>query len=350
MHNRKTVALIGAGMVTKTHVLACLDARETIRLKAVVDSGSGRAKALAEEAARLSGEAVASHSSLDAVTADKDIDFVIVTTPPNARAALIRPLAAAGKHILLEKPVARNTKEAAEVVDICRRAGVTLGIVFQHRMRAASIKARDIVESGVLGALGVCEISVPWWRPQAYYDEPGRGTLARDGGGVMISQAIHTIDLALNLAGAVSRVQALAATTRFHRMETEDFVCAGLRFANGAVGSLTASTASFPGAAESITLHYDNASLRLASGILQVDWRDGRSERFGEEASGTGGGANPMAFTHQWHQGIIEDFADALNSGRAPAVTGEDALRSHRLIDAIINSAANGKEVDVQDE
>lgn len=350
MQNIKTCVIVGAGMVAKTHVLACAASPEKIRLKAIVDGGSGRAKALAAEAAKHTGHHVAVHASIEEAARDEDVDFAIIATPPNARADIVVPLAKAGKHILLEKPVARNTQEAADLVALCRDAGVTLGIIFQHRMRAASQKARELVASGTLGELGLCEISVPWWRTQAYYDEPGRGTLARDGGGVLISQAIHTIDLALSLAGPVARVQAMAATTRFHKMETEDYVSAGLRFKNGAVGSLVASTASFPGAPESILLHFDKASLRLASGLLHVDWRDGRQETFGGAASGTGGGADPMAFTHEWHQGVFDDFVDAISSGRPPVVTGEAALLSHRLIDAIINSAETGKEVELQDE
>ncbi|NSY50590.1 Gfo/Idh/MocA family protein [Agrobacterium tumefaciens] len=350
MQNIKTCVIVGAGMVAKTHVLACAASPEEIRLKAIVDGGSGRAKALAAEAAKHTGHHVAVYASIEEAARDGDVDFAIIATPPNARADIVGPLAKAGKHILLEKPVARNTREAADLVALCRDAGVTLGIIFQHRMRAASQKARELVASGTLGELGLCEISVPWWRTQAYYDEPGRGTLARDGGGVLISQAIHTIDLALSLAGPVARVQAMAATTRFHKMETEDYVSAGLRFKNGAVGSLVASTASFPGAPESILLHFDKASLRLASGLLHVDWRDGRQETFGGAASGTGGGADPMAFTHEWHQGVFDDFVDAISSGRPPIVTGEAALLSHRLIDAIINSAETGKEVELQDE
>ncbi len=350
MQNIKTCVIVGAGMVAKTHVLACAASPAKIRLKAIVDGGSGRAKALAAEAAKHTGHHVAVYASIEEAARDGDVDFAIIATPPNARADIVGPLAKAGKHILLEKPVARNTREAADLVALCRDAGVTLGIIFQHRMRAASQKARELVASGTLGELGLCEISVPWWRTQAYYDEPGRGTLARDGGGVLISQAIHTIDLALSLAGPVARVQAMAATTRFHKMETEDYVSAGLRFKNGAVGSLVASTASFPGAPESILLHFDKASLRLASGLLHVDWCDGRQETFGGAASGTGGGADPMAFTHEWHQGVFDDFVDAISSGRPPVVTGEAALLSHRLIDAIINSAETGKEVELQDE
>ncbi|KXG87485.1 Gfo/Idh/MocA family protein [Agrobacterium bohemicum] len=350
MQKIKTCVIVGAGMVAKTHVLACAASPEKIRLKGIVGGRSSRVNALAAEASRHTGQDVLVYSSVDEAAADSDIDFAIIATPPNVRAEIVGPLARAGKHILLEKPVARNTREAVDLVEMCRDAGIVLGIIFQHRMRAASLKARELVDSGALGALSVCEISVPWWRTQAYYDEPGRGTLARDGGGVLISQAIHTIDLALSLTGGVDRVQAMAATTRFHTMETEDYVSAGLRFKNGAVGSLVASTASFPGAPESIILHFDNASLRLASGLLHVDWRDGSQDTFGGAASGTGGGADPMAFTHEWHQGVFEDFVDAISSGRTPVVTGEAALLSHRLIDAIINSAKTGKEVELQDE
>lgn len=348
MQKVKTCVIVGAGMVAKTHVLACAASPDKIALRGIVDGGSGRAKTLASEASAMMGHAVRAYASLDAAAKDPSIDFAIVATPPDARLDVVETLARAGKHILLEKPVARSTQDAMKVIDICREAETVLGVIFQHRMREASQTARAFVQSGSLGALGLCEISVPWWRPQAYYDEPGRGSYARDGGGVLISQAIHTIDMALHLAGPVSTVRAMATTTRFHRMEAEDYVVAGLRFLNGAPGSLIASTASFPGMPESLSLHFEQASLRLASGFLQVDWRDGRREIFGRAASGTGGSADPMAFTHEWHQGVIENFVDAVTSGAPPLVTGEAALSSHRLIDAIIASADSGKEVELQ--
>ncbi|MBF9030583.1 Gfo/Idh/MocA family oxidoreductase [Rhodobacterales bacterium HKCCE3408] len=337
----KTAALIGAGMVARTHV-AAIAASDTVRLRTICSRGIDRAEALAAEARDLTGGEVAATTDLDAVAGDPEIDFAIILTPPDARSALIRPLAEAGKNILLEKPMGRNASEARDVIGICRDAGVRLGVVFQHRMREASRRAAARVASGELGELGLVEISVPWWRPQSYYDEPGRGTYARDGGGVLISQAIHTIDLALSLAGPVTTVRAMAATTRFHKMEAEDFAVAGLTFANGAVGSMVASTASYPGGAESITLHFDKACLHLASGQLLTRWRDGREETEGA-TGGTGGGADPMAFTHEWHQGIIEDFAASLVEGRAPLVTGEAALAAHDLIDATIRSARSGR-------
>ncbi len=333
-------------MVARTHVAACVAAGGKVRLKAILSRSSTRAKALAMKAAREVGHSVEVLTDLEEVTSDPEVDFAIILTPPDVRAELVRPLATAGKHILLEKPIGRTATEARQLVETCRSAEITLGVVFQHRMRTASLKAAEIIASGDLGALGLVEMTIPWWRGQSYYDEPGRGTYARDGGGVLISQAIHTIDLALSLAGPVASVHAMASTTRFHRMEAEDFVVAGLRFANGAVGSMVASTASFPGGVESINLHFDHASLSLASGKLSVNWRNGREEEFGEQG-GTGGGADPMAFTHEWHQGIIEDFADALAAGRAPAVPGEDALPAHHLIDAATRSARSGREEEI---
>jgi predicted dehydrogenase len=324
-------------MVAGTH-LAAIGASDKVNLKGV----TARRKESAQSYAKEHG--VQAYDDVTAIAADPAIDFAIIVTPPNARLDLIEPLADAGKPILLEKPVARNGKEAEQLVTFCEDAGVKLGIVFQHRMREASKKAAELVASGTVGALGVAEINVPWWREQAYYDEPGRGTYARDGGGVLISQAIHTLDLALSLTGPVASVQAMTATSRFHTMEAEDFATAGLRFANGAIGSLVASTASFPGGAETITLHFDEASLHLGSGVLTVSWRNGETETFGASAT-TGGGADPMAFTHEWHQGIIEDFADAISEGRDPVVTGRRALASHALIDAITQSSNEARAV-----
>ncbi|MGC1301630.1 MAG: Gfo/Idh/MocA family oxidoreductase, partial [Caulobacteraceae bacterium] len=185
---------------------------------------------------------------------------------------------------------------------------------------------------------------VPWWRPQSYYDVPGRGTLGRDGGGVLISQAIHSLDLMLALAGPVSAVAAIAGTSRMHRMETEDTVGAGLRFANGALGSLFASTASFPGAGEQFILTCTQATAVIAGGALTVAWHDGRTESVQGEAR-SGGGADPMAFSNEAHLALITDFLNAVEAGRDPAVTGEGALAVHRLIDALLTSAAEGRSV-----
>ena len=335
----KNAVLIGVGMVADTHRLA-LEASGLARLHAVCARRQDRAD---EYAAAHGIKAL----TLAEAAADPDIDFAIIATPPNARADIVAAMVNAGKPILMEKPVERGLFAATAIVERCEAAGVPLGIVFQHRMREASQKLARLMADKALGDLALAEINVPWWRDQGYYDTPGRGTIAQDGGGVLITQAIHTLDLALSLTGPVTQVQALARTTKLHNMEAEDVVAAGLDFANGAVGTLTATTASFPGGAESITLHCTQASARLQSGEVHIHWQDGRTETYGAIAA-TGGGADPMAFTHEWHQGILDDFVRSLEEGRPPLVTGRAALKTHALIEGLMESSIEGKRMKVR--
>jgi predicted dehydrogenase len=338
------VALIGAGMIAPTHVKALSAARDNLRLAAVVSRHPDKARHLAD---LYEGETPRFTSDVDAIAADPEIHFAIVATPPSVRAGLIGKLAEAGKHILLEKPVGRNTTEALQVVEICEAAGVNLGILFQHRVRPPSIAAARHLESGALGRLGLAEIAVPIWRDQSYYDELGRGTYDRDGGGVMITNAIHSIDLALSLTGPVQSVQAMTATTLLHRMEAEDFAVAGLRFASGAVGSFIASTAIHPHRSETVTLHFEKAVLRIDKDALQIDWRDGGRELEAQSPPAEEG-AHMTGGRHEWHQGMIEQFAEALRSGGKPLVTGREALAAHRLIEAIEQSSREGMAVTLE--
>ena len=337
------VALIGAGMIARTHVLALSGLQNVARLRTVISRTPEKALHLAEF---YDGPAPEFSSDLETVVADPLISVAIVATPPSVRKEVIEVLAKAGKHILLEKPVARTLEEAQKVVEICEREGVMLGMLFQHRMRASSVAAARYVASGELGALGVVEIAVPLWRDQSYYDELGRGTYARDGGGVMITNAIHSIDLAISLTGPVTRVQAMTATSLLHRMEAEDFASAGLHFSCGAVGSLVASTAMFPHRTEVIRLHFENGSLRLDKDSLEINWRDGRIEREGKgDAPGT---IKPLSGgKHEWHQSVIADFIDAIRAGRKPMETGREALVSHELIAAIETSSQTGRPFDL---
>lgn len=335
------LGVVGAGMAAKPHALALNALREKIDVRGVWR----RDAAALHEFCDTYGFPAA--GSFEAMLADPQLDAVLILTPPNAREALVAAAAAAGKHVLMEKPVERTTEAAARIVEMCDRAGVTLGIIFQHRFRAASKALAEKVASGELGKLFAVHLVVPWWRPQqGYYDKPGRGSFAQDGGGVLITQAIHALDLMLSLTGPVSAVTALAATTGFHHMETEDFVAGGLEFANGAVGGLMATTAFFPGGPESISLHFEKASATLTGGNLNLQWFDGREETIGE-ASSSGGGADPMAFPFDWHMAQIADFAEAVQAGRQPVSTGHSALAVHRLIDALVASSREGRRVAV---
>lgn len=340
---RVGVALIGAGMIAKTHVAALSAARDIAALKVIVSRHPEKARYLE---ALCKGQDPIFSTDLAAVAADPSIQMAIVATPPSVRQDVIAELANAGTHILLEKPVGRTVDEARAVVDICDRAGVTLGVLFQHRMRAPSQAAARHVASGALGKLGLVEIDVPLWRDQSYYDELGRGTYARDGGGVMITNAIHSIDLALSLAGPVTTVRSMTATTPLHQMEAEDFAIAGLQFACGAVGSFVASTAMYPHRTEIIRLHFENGSLRIDKDGLEISWRNGRTDIEGNVE--VAGDDIPLAGgKYEWHQAVITDFVQAIRTGGKPMVTGREALISHQLIAAIETSSKTGQPVDL---
>lgn len=321
-------AMIGLGMVSGTYAdafaktsaaeLTLIYSRTPERRRAYLDKWPGP------------DEAESAHQ-----IAASDVDFVVLTTPPNARMEVVEILADAGKPILMEKPVERSLSAATALVELCESRSVPLGIMLQHRARPIVRDLRTTMAG--LGPMFAAEVNVPWWRPQSYYDEPGRGTYDRDGGGVLISQAIHTLDLMLSLTGPVAEVTAMTATTGFHAMESEDFVCAGLRFENGTVGNLFASTASYPGSGETITLHFEGGSARMDAGELVITRKDGTREAFGKSAA-SGAGTDPMAFTSDWHRLVIEDFSEAIAEGRAPLATGRSALSVHRLIAALEES------------
>lgn len=326
-------ALIGHGLVAPTYLKAIADAPD-LSLSVICGRTMDRVQSFAathEQDARLS-------TDIADVARDPEIDFVIIATPPNARGKAVEVLARAGKPILTEKPLERSFDAARVIVERCERAQVPLGVMFQHRAREPAQRLKAMLEDGALGDLAAVEISVPWWRDQSYYDAPGRGTYAQDGGGVLITQAIHTLDLALHLLGPVRSVQAMARRSALHQMEVEDFVTAGLEFASGAYGSLLASTASYPGRGEQIVIHASKGSAVLEAGGLTVNLRDGSCERFGQQVQ-SGGGADPMNFTHAWHQTVIEDFAQSLRSGSDPLCSGRDALVVHAVIDALIRSS-----------
>lgn len=336
-------ALIGVGMVAGVYASALIDLAPRIRLTGALGARASSAAAFLDRHPELAGARV--YGSVGEIATDPDVGFAIVATPPNARRDIVAELAAAGKPTLMEKPVERSLEGARAVVETCEAAGVPLGIMLQHRARPSTLALRERLDD--LGKLLAVEIAVPWWRTQAYYDEPGRGSYVRDGGGVMISQAIHALDLALTFAGPVVDVMAMCATTGFHRMDAEDFVSAGLRFGNGAIGTLFASTASYPGESERIALHHENGSARLTAGALSVAWQDGRVEIVGA-AAGSGGGSDPMAFSHEWHRTVIADFDAALREGRAPLAPGRDALAAHSLIEAIERSGREGLRASVE--
>ncbi|MBV2359479.1 Gfo/Idh/MocA family oxidoreductase [Thalassococcus sp. CAU 1522] len=339
--------LIGSGMVAQTHLLALRDNAAGIRLAGVLGRNRAALEPFCARAGSLLGHDVAAFTDLDAALADAP-DMAVLITPPDTRLDYARRLSRAAIPTLMEKPVERTLDAARRIVAAYDTSGVPLGLCFQHRTRAASQRLKTLMTGGTLGDVVHVEIDVPWWRDQAYYDAPGRGTYARDGGGVMINQAIHTLDLALWLCGPVARLQALMRTSPLHAMEAEDIAAALLTFASGATGTLRATTTAYPGLAESLTLTTTRARIRLQGDALTLHWLDGHEDAFlPDSAGGTGGGADPMAFTHAWHQSVLEDFAGAIRDNRPPLAPGREALHVHAVIDAMERAARSGQTEEV---
>jgi UDP-N-acetyl-2-amino-2-deoxyglucuronate dehydrogenase len=335
------IAIVGLGMAVTPHAKGLLDLAGEVDVVHAFSPSEKRRKAFTERFP------FSTCDSLDTILNDRSVDAVAVFTPANTHRDIGLACAAAGKHVLMEKPLEITTGRAVELVSGCREAGVILGVVLQHRFRPAGVRLAELLASGELGRIVGCSTAMRLWRPQTYYDEPGRGSFARDGGGVLISQGIHTLDLMLSLAGQVDTVAGFATTTPVHRMETEDMVCAAARFDSGALGTIDATTAAYPGFLEEIVISGEKGTARLAGTELLVQVQDGRKIVIEADKSAGGTGADPMAFPHDYHRAVMADFVAAVRDGRAPKVTGEEALKVHRLIDALIETGRTGAPVKV---
>lgn len=329
---RLRIGILGLGNAVEPHAKSLLDLKDRVEVVAAAARSEERTRAFA---ARFP---LPTTTDIDDVIADPSIDALWILTPPNSHFELASRAAATGKHVLMEKPLDITLERARAIVAAMRQARRALGVTLQHRFRPATLRLKEIMRSGALGEIGAASCTVPWWRPQSYYDQPGRCTMARDGGGVLMTQAIHTLDLFRSLVGDMTVTAATAATTPIHRMETEDFAAALVRLGNGAPGVIQATTAAYPGGEERIEIMGTKGTAWLAGGNLKVAYLEGSEEIVRQEGS-TGGGANVMDFPHDWHLALITDFLDAIREGRDPIVSGEEALKSQELIGDILARA-----------
>ena len=325
----RRVAIVGLGMAVTPHAKSLLDLKDRAQVAYAFSPSSERRARFAERFPFPQCD------RLETILEDRSVDAVLVLTPPNTHLEIVSCCAAAGKHVLLEKPLEISTARAEEMVR--NMSGLKLGVVLQHRFRPAAQKLREKLPE--LGTLVSASAAIPNWRPQTYYDQPGRGTKARDGGGVLLTQGIHTLDLFLSYTGEAVEVKSFVATTPVHRMETEDLAVAAVRFKSGALGVVHATTAAYPGSPERIELIGTRGTALLEGTSLQMKFHDANAFEMKTESGGGGTGADPMAFPHDWHRGVLQDFLDAIEQNREPRISGAEALKVHRFIDRILQSA-----------
>ncbi len=346
--NRLGFAIVGCGMIARFHARALTEIPQAT-LGALVSRKAAHAEAMAREL-DLHCE---TYTALEPVLARKDIHVIIVTTPSGAHLEPAVASARAGKHVVVEKPLEITLERCDGIIEACDRAGVQLCTIFPSRFGDANRTLKAAVDAGRFGRLTLGETTCKWWRPQSYYDEGGwKGTLALDGGGALMNQAIHNVDLLLWLLGPVSHISGLTATLAHERIEVEDTAVACLRFENGALGVIEATTSVHPGLPKTVAIHGDRGTAVIEQDdILRWELAPPTAEdeairaRFAERTGASGGSSNPAAISHVGHARQLADFVRAIQTGTKPLVDGREGRRAVEVILAIYESAASGRTV-----
>lgn len=332
------VAVVGAGNIAAAHVDA-VQKLDNAHLVGVASNDPASAQEFAER------HGIRAYPTVEAVAADSEVDVVAICTPSGAHLEPAVTVVRAGKHVIVEKPLEVTGERARSLIAEADAAGVALATVFMSRFADANAFVKRAVDDGRLGAMVQGDAYVKWFRDQAYYDSGAwRGTVRLDGGGALMNQAIHAVDLLLWIMGPVREVFAYADTLTHERLEVEDTLVAVLRYENGALGQLAAATSLWPGRPKALHLHGRDGMAIVEDDVL-VDWRtragddDERRDmldRYG--GSATGGSADPMSISFENHRRQYADFFAAIDAGRAPAIDGREGIRSVELIEAIYRS------------
>jgi UDP-N-acetyl-2-amino-2-deoxyglucuronate dehydrogenase len=340
--------IIGCGMIAEFHTHA-INEIENARVVAACS----RHVANAEKIAKMAKGGCALFADLDSMLAIPSLDVVCVCTPSGAHLEPAVRAARAGKHVVVEKPLEITLPRCDEIIAACDAASVRLCTIFPSRFTAANIRLKQAIDAGRFGRLTLGDTYVKWWRTQAYYDSGGwRGTWQLDGGGALMNQAIHNVDLLYWLMGEVDSIAAACATLAHERIEVEDTAVAALRFNNGALGVIEAATSAYPGLLKRTEIHGDRGSARVEQDDITL-WEfqekvPSDNEVYAAMAGQTGfkaGASDPRGITHIGHRDQLTDFLRAIDEGREPAIDGRQGRKSVEIIRAIYLSAQTGAAV-----
>ena len=336
------IALIGAGNIARTHAAAIAEI-PTARVVALCDTSEPACRAFAQQVGPIEWT-----GDLDELLARRDVDVVNICTPSGTHAELGVRAARAGKHLIVEKPLDTTLHKADRLIAAAREHGVKLSGIFPYRFRQGIRAAKRAIDRGRLGRMVLADAYVKWYRAQEYYDG-WHGTWALDGGGALINQSIHNIDLLQWLAGPVRSVYAHTATLA-HEMEAEDTASALLHFENGALGVIQGATSCWPGDPARAEIHGTRGTIVLEEGRIKV-WRlmDASPEEEQEmttlETQDGHAFDDPTAIGHTAHRMQIEDMLEAIAQDREPRVSGTEARKAIEIIRAIYLSAQRGEAV-----
>ena len=333
------VGLVGAGNISDTHARAALAAG--LRIEGIHGDNRDKARTLADR------HGTTAFDSLDALLAQPSLDLVIIGSPSGRHAEQAIAAARRGRHVLIEKPLDITTARIDALAQEVERAKITLGVIFQDRLKPDVVEMKRRLDAGELGTPLVATAEVKWSRPPEYYSASRwRGTWALDGGGALMNQGIHTVDLLLWLCGPVARVYGRTSTA-CHDIEVEDTAVALLEFASGALGTLTATTCAYPGRPRRIEIVGSKGTAVLEGDLLSG--QDGQVGRVGQvrQVGQDARQASPVVSDVSAHQAVFEDFIRACATGTPPNCGGDEGRRSVQLIEAIYQSSRLARPVDV---
>jgi predicted dehydrogenase len=333
-------------MISRFHARAVAELRNA-RLVACCSANPESALRFAEE------HSCTAYEDLPAMLADPAVDVVSICSPSGAHMEAALAAARAGKHVIVEKPLEVTVARCDRIIRECEKHGVSLATIFPSRFHESSRLLKKAVEQGRFGKVTLGDAYVKWFRTQKYYDSGAwRGTWKLDGGGALMNQAIHSVDLLVWLMGPVESVAAHTAMLAHERIEVEDVAVASLRFASGALGTIEASTAAYPGYLKRIEISGSHGTAVLEEEDIKV-WDFARTlksdtalrERMAGKTKTGGGAADPAAIGHHAHAAQFKDFLQAIQKGTTPSIDGHEGRRSVEVIEAIYKSAKTGKAV-----
>jgi UDP-N-acetyl-2-amino-2-deoxyglucuronate dehydrogenase len=340
MSERLRFGIVGCGVISGTHAL-CIEELPGAELAAVCDIRPERAQALAERfpAAVFSDVTEMLHST--------ELDVVCITTPSGLHAEVGVAAARAGKHVIVEKPIDVSLEKADTLIQSCREAGVKLSCISQHRFDPAVMALRKAVDENLLGRLNFGGSHTKWYRAQDYYDNSDwHGTWALDGGGALINQSIHYVDLLHYIMGPVAEIHAYCATCAHENIEVEDLAVASLKFQSGALGLLEGSTSAYPGFCARLDIYGTDGSVIIENDQIK-EWhlRCGLACPVEEEPVGFIGGSSSKNIWHHSHRHQIQDVIEAIQTDRDPLVTGEEGRKALEIVLAVYQSARTGETI-----
>jgi UDP-N-acetyl-2-amino-2-deoxyglucuronate dehydrogenase len=349
--SRLGFAIVGCGMIARFHARALADVPGT-KIAALVSRTPANALALLKETNTPQCPVFA---TVPEAIQCPGVDIVIITTPSGAHQEPAILAATAGKHVVVEKPLEISGERCQNIIEACERNGVKLCTIFPSRFVDANMALKAAIEAKRFGRLTLGETTCKWWRSQAYYDEGGwKGTQALDGGGALMNQAIHNVDLLLWMMGDVLAVSGFAATLAHERIEVEDTAAAVLRFRSGALGVIQATTSVHPGYPKTIAIHGDSGSVVIEQDdVIRWDFATETTDdpqtrrRFATKVGANGGATDPKAISTEGHRRQLADFVDAVQMNRRPKVDGSEGKKAVELIQAIYKSNQTGRTIEL---